>query len=308
MQQQRMIIGLLGLQGSGKTTVTHHLEKKGFAVITIAEKEPETDVDTLKLSSEQNYVIDHISTSQQMEFFKEKDDMILVRVEAPSDIRLERLIELRKQQEQREYAYDEVLTFEHEILAEEDQGKEQLLSLNKKANIILRNDQDLDTLYKKIDRMTTDISKKFTLKKPSDDSFYMEIAQVIAKKSRCLKRKVGAVLVKNKRILTLGFDDTPRNIKHCNENGCQACSKEDMQSPCLCNHAEENVIIQAAHHGMSTQDATLYTTDSPCLRCVQILINAGITELMFNEDIPLNDTAYSLLKTANITVRARKLT
>ncbi|MBI1972398.1 hypothetical protein HYS50_00140 [Candidatus Woesearchaeota archaeon] len=303
-----MIIGLLGLQGSGKTTVTHHIEKKGFAVITLAEKEPETDTHALKLSSEQNYVIDHISTSQQMEFFKEKDDLILVKVDAPSDIRLERLIELRKQQEQREYAYDEVLTFEHEILTEEEPRKEQLVSLSKKANIILRNDQDLETLYKKIDRMMTDISKKFTLKKPSDDSFYMEIAQVVAKKSRCLKRKVGAVLVKNKRILALGFDDTPRHIRHCNENGCPACNQGDLQSPCLCNHAEENVIIQAAYHGISTQEATVYTTDSPCVRCTQTLINAGITELMFNEDIPLNDTAYSLLKTANITVRARKLT
>ena len=106
----------------------------------------------------------------------------------------------------------------------------------------------------------------------------------------------------------MGFDDTPRRIIHCNENGCPACN--DLISPslhaCLCSHAEENAIIQAAHHGVSAQDAILYTTESPCLACTKIIINAGIKEIVFNQEHALAEMAYALLQQAEISVKPKK--
>src|SRR3989338_4119662 len=201
-----------------------------------------------------------------------------------AEIRVERLTEQHKQQNGKGSSFDDVLEFERNFLEDEEVVKQQLSPVLKAANIVIKNDSDKESLQGKIDRMFADITKKYTLKKPSEDGFFMEIAQVVAKKSYCVKRKVGAVLVRQKRILALGFDDTPRHIKHCNENGCPGCNKEGLQMQCLCNHAEENVIVQAAYHGVSTQDATVYTTESPCIRCTQILINAGIKELVFNEE------------------------
>ncbi len=299
-----MIIAMTGLKGAGKTTVANYLQKKGFAYITIPHFLSDEEIPFHKITQEMNYVIETITDIDQVDELKQKDDLLLVRIDALAEIRLERLME---QQNGKETSYDEVLEFERNMLEDEEVVKQQLTPVFKAANVVIKNDMDLNTLHKKVDHMLTDISKKFTLKKPSNDGLFMEIAQVVAKRSRCLKRKVGAVLVKNKRVLTLGFDDTPRHIKHCNENGCPACNKEGIQLQCLCNHAEENVIIQAAYHGVSAQEATVYTTDSPCIRCTQVLINAGIKELVFNEDAPLNEMTYALLKEANVGLKPRKI-
>ena len=304
----RMIIAITGLKGSGKTTVAQYLQKKGFNHITIPHFLSDERLPIEKINTEINHVAEYITDVDQIDLLKEKDEVLLVRVDAPAEIRVERLTEQHKQQNGKESSFDDVLEFERNLLEDEEVVKQQLSPVLKAANIVIKNDSDKESLQGKIDRMFADIIKKYTLKKPSEDGFFMEIAQVVAKKSYCVKRKVGAVLVRQKRILALGFDDTPRHIKHCNENGCPGCNKEGLQMQCLCNHAEENVIVQAAYHGVSTQDATVYTTDSPCLRCTQILINAGIKELVFNEESPLNEMTYALLKEANVSLKPRKLT
>ncbi len=298
---------MTGLKGAGKTTVAQYLQKKGFTYLSVPHFLADEEVPVHKINGEMNYILEEITDVDQIEAFKQKDDLLLVRVDAPAEIRLERMMEQQKQQNGKETSYDEVLAFERNILEDEELIKQQLAPVFKNANIVIKNDSDLETLHQKVDRMVTDVSKKFTLKKPSDDGFFMEIAQVVAKRSLCVKRKVGALLVKNKRILTIGFDDTPRHIKHCNENGCPACNKEGLQMTCICNHAEENVILQAAYHGLNAQDTTVYTTDSPCLRCTQVLINAGIKELVFNEEAPLNEMTYALLKEANVSLKPRKV-
>lgn len=303
-----MIIAMTGLKGSGKTAIAQYIEKKGFARITPPEVGAESASWFQTLSPDMNYVVDTIAEPERIDLLKQKDDVVVVRVESPAELRLERLIEQKKQVEEKEYSYDEVLEFEKIILDDEEALKQQLVLIVKTTNVIIRNDNTLEMLYKKVDQMMADLAKKFTFKKPSDDAFFMEIAQLIAKKSRCSKRKVGAALVKNKRILAMGFDDTPRRILHCNENGCPACN--DLTNPslhaCLCSHAEENAIIQAAYHGVSAQDAILYTTESPCLACTKIIINAGIKEIIFNQEHALTEMAYALLQQAEINVKPKK--
>jgi len=120
--------------------------------------------------------------------------------------------------------------------------------------------------------------------RPSWDIYFQDIAQIIARRSTCLRRQVGAVLVRDKRILATGYNGAPSGIKHCIETGCL---REEMKIPSgerheLCRglHAEQNAIIQAALHGVSIKGATLYCTNLPCLICAKMIINSGITRVV----------------------------
>lgn len=117
--------------------------------------------------------------------------------------------------------------------------------------------------------------------RPDWDEYFMDIVELVAKRSTCLRRSVGAALVRDKRILATGYNGAPSGLKHCLDVGCL---RERLQIPSgerheLCRglHAEQNAIIQAALHGVSVKGATLYCTNQPCIICAKMIINAGIT-------------------------------
>ncbi len=118
----------------------------------------------------------------------------------------------------------------------------------------------------------------------------MEIAELVSKRSTCLRRKVGAVIVKDKRILSTGYNGAPSGIKHCYETGCL---REKLKVPSgerheLCRglHAEQNAIIQAAYHGVEIKGSVLYCTNLPCIICTKMLINAGIIKIYYKDGYP----------------------
>ncbi len=126
--------------------------------------------------------------------------------------------------------------------------------------------------------------------RPGWDEYFMEIAQTVARRSTCKRRQVGAVAVKDKRILSTGYNGAPAGIAHCAETGCL---REQMQVPpgerhelCRGLHAEQNSIIQAAVHGVSIKGATFYVTHQPCVVCAKMLINAGAEKIIILEDYP----------------------
>ena len=126
--------------------------------------------------------------------------------------------------------------------------------------------------------------------RPSLDEYFMRIAKVVSSRSTCLRKKVGAVLVRDKRILSTGYNGAPTGMKHCSEVGCL---REQSHVPSgerheLCRgvHAEQNAIIQAALHGVSIEGATLYCTHQPCILCTKMLINAKIRRVVFREGYP----------------------
>lgn len=128
------------------------------------------------------------------------------------------------------------------------------------------------------------------MERPGWDQYFMDITAVVAKRSTCLRRRVGAILVKDKRILTSGYNGAPVGLKHCLEIGCL---REQMGVPSgerheLCRglHAEQNVVIQAAVHGIAIRDSICYSTHQPCLLCAKILINAGVRKVIFQGDYP----------------------
>jgi dCMP deaminase len=130
--------------------------------------------------------------------------------------------------------------------------------------------------------------KKVSEKKnrPSWQTYFMDITFLVAKRSTCLRRSVGALIVKDKRILSTGYNGAPTGIKHCIESGCL---REKLNVPSgekheLCRgiHAEQNAIIQAAYHGASIKDATLFCTNMPCSICAKMIINAGIKRIYYH--------------------------
>ncbi len=145
-------------------------------------------------------------------------------------------------------------------------------------------------------------------KRPSWDRYFIDIAKVVAKRSNCRRRHVAAVIVKDRRIISTGYNGTPKGIKNCDEGGCPRCSSDapsgEKLEECLCCHGEENAIVQAAYHGTSVNGATLYTTYSPCLLCAKMIINSGIAEVVYENRYSIDDTARKILKTAKIKIRA----
>jgi dCMP deaminase len=133
------------------------------------------------------------------------------------------------------------------------------------------------------------------LSRPSWPEYFMTIAKMVAKRSTCLRRHVGSILVKDKRILATGYNGAPTGLKHCAEVGCirQNTSIPSGERHELCRglHAEQNAIIQAAYHGISIAGSTLYCTNKPCVICSKMLINAGIVKIFYEKgyDDPLAD-------------------
>lgn len=126
--------------------------------------------------------------------------------------------------------------------------------------------------------------------RPSWDSYFLEIASVIAERSTCLRRKVGAVLVKDKRLLTTGYNGAPAGLAHCLEAGCIRQQKNipsgERHELCRGLHAEQNAIIQGALHGVSIKGADLYCTHHPCSLCAKMLVNAGTKRVILIKSYP----------------------
>jgi dCMP deaminase len=144
--------------------------------------------------------------------------------------------------------------------------------------------------------------------RPSWDEYFMEIAHVVAKRSNCSRRKVGAVIMNRNHILSAGYNGTPRGVKNCFEGGCPRCAGKTPSGKgldeCLCTHAEQNAICQAALHGVAIDGATLYVTISPCLICAKLIINAGIREVVYDGDYTaFLDTVKKMFKSAGVKYR-----
>ncbi|MCM8780550.1 MAG: cytidine/deoxycytidylate deaminase family protein [Candidatus Omnitrophica bacterium] len=145
-------------------------------------------------------------------------------------------------------------------------------------------------------------------KRPSWDEYFLEVADLVSRRATCIRRRVGAVLVKDKKILATGYNGAPSGLKHCIETGCirQKLKIPSGQRHELCRglHAEQNVLLQAALYGISTRGSTLYVTNQPCIICSKMLINAGIKEIVIADGYP-DELAKEFLRKAKIKVRTK---
>lgn len=126
--------------------------------------------------------------------------------------------------------------------------------------------------------------------RPAWDEYFMAITQLVATRSTCLRRQVGAIAVADRRILATGYNGAPSGLRHCLELGCLRQEKNipsgQRHELCRAIHAEQNVIVQAAYHGISIKGADLYCTDHPCVICAKMLINAGVKRIVYRSGYP----------------------
>ncbi|MBE3069288.1 MAG: cytidine/deoxycytidylate deaminase family protein [Acidobacteria bacterium] len=139
--------------------------------------------------------------------------------------------------------------------------------------------------------------------RPSWDDYFMTIADDVSRRSTCLRRRVGAILVVDRRLLATGYNGAPSGVPHCDESGClreqMAVPSGERHELCRGLHAEQNAIIQAAKHGVRIDGATLYTTLHPCSMCAKMAINAGVRRIVCREDYP-DDLGKTLLSQGGV--------
>jgi dCMP deaminase len=133
------------------------------------------------------------------------------------------------------------------------------------------------------------------IQRPTWDKYFMNIANEVAKRSTCERAQVGAVIVKEKRILTTGYNGSPRGLPHCSEAGCLMDNGHCVRTL----HAEQNAIIQAALHGIITEGATIYVTHQPCFLCAKMIINAGLVRIVYDKEYP-DDRSREFLEQAGV--------
>lgn len=144
------------------------------------------------------------------------------------------------------------------------------------------------------------------MKRPSNDEYFMSMAYLVSSRSTCIRRKVGAIIVKDKHILSTGYNGSPKGTRHCEELGC---IREQLKIPSgtrheLCRgvHAEQNAVAQAAYFGVSVNGGTVYCTTFPCSMCAKILINSGITEIVYDNGY-MDELSKELLAETDIKIR-----
>ena len=145
------------------------------------------------------------------------------------------------------------------------------------------------------------------MERPSWDEYFMEVAKLVATRSTCLRRQVGAVIVKDKCILSTGYNGASKGSAHCAEIGC---IRKELNIPsgqqldlCRAVHAEQNALVQAARHGVATEGASIYITVTPCFQCAKMLVNAGIKEVIVNGVYP-DERTQELFKEVGVELRS----
>jgi dCMP deaminase len=152
--------------------------------------------------------------------------------------------------------------------------------------------------------------------RPSWDEYFMKIAEDASMRSNCVRRKVGALIVKQRNIISTGYNGTPIGVKNCFEGGCSRCASDvepgQGYDTCICVHAEANAMLLAARHGNATEGGVLYTTLRPCFSCLKEAVQAGIEEIVYEEEGayggPLEDAYQMLVHDSGLRLRrfARK--
>lgn len=325
-----IIIGLTGRNAAGKTTAGEVLGARGFSYLSLSDvirdearargldpvRENLTalgnelrerhgpgalaELTVARMQPDRNYAVDSIRHPAEVLALRKAGSFSLFHIFAPLEARFARSVARNRAGDAT--TLPEFIRQEEREFASSNAAAQQLLETERMADRRIDNDGSLEDFTGRLGATLGELEVSF--KRPSWDQYFMDIARQVAARSNCMKRQVAAVIVSERRIISTGYNGTPRGVRNCNEGGCPRCntfseSGKNLEE-CLCSHGEENAIVQASYHGIAIRDATLYTTYSPCLLCSKMIINAGIRRVVYNEAYPLADTATSMLKEAGV--------
>ncbi len=328
-----MILGISGPNGAGKGEVVRYLVERSFYALSLSDvirdelasrglsETRERMIETgnalreahgpgvlaerllKKVLADRNYVIDSVRNPAEVAALRAAGARFrLIWVDADIHLRFERMRERARPGDPE--TVEQLIALEGRERASDNPAAQQLNKIQEMSDHTILNDGSLDGLHEKLQGLLTSMMR---FERPNWDEYFMSIARVVASRSNCVKRKVAAVVVKDRRIISTGYNGTPRGVRNCNEGGCPRCNAFGKSGvgldECLCSHGEENAIVQAAYHGTSLRGATIYTTMSPCLFCTKLILNSGIVEVVYNSHYPLGDVPLALLREADIVVR-----
>ncbi|VVB56586.1 Dephospho-CoA kinase [uncultured archaeon] len=270
-----MIIGLTGENCAGKDTLAEYLQKKGFHHLSLSdvirdalaeEGKPLTRENlvakgnelrakfgsgvlaqrlALQMQKGKHYTVVSIRNPAEVEELKKLPDFKLVYIYSDPHTRFVRMKSRGRDGDPR--TFDAFTRLESAEAANKDPSMQQLKIVIGLADKRLDNTGDLKLFYDAADHLLSELSSEFKVDRPTWDQYFMSIAQVISSRSNCMKRQVGAVIVRDKRIVSTGYNGTPRGVKNCNEGGCKRCNSfaesGTRLDECICSHAEENAIV-----------------------------------------------------------------
>jgi dCMP deaminase len=331
-----MIIGVTGLFASGKDCVAEVLEKMNFYHISLSDfireevklRKQEITRDNLiktgnelrtkygpeilakraleKVKDGENYVFTSIRNSLEVKKLQEREDFILINVVAADKERIKWIVARNREKDPKTL---QELKRKEKIESSNDSNNQQLHLTTKMAKVVIRNDSNLKKLGEKVEKLVKDYLFKLQDSRPNWDKYFMNLAEQVKLRCSCMSAKKGAIIVKDKMIISTGYNGSPKGIKHCSEGGCKRCTLRHLgkmksgvyKEPCICCHSEENAIVQAAYNGVSTNDAVMYCTYTPCVTCAKMIINSGIKKVITKIDYP-DDLGKELLKQSGVVV------
>lgn len=332
-----MIVGITGFFCSGKDTMADILRAKGFAHVSLsdiireelASRQMAVTIPNLtevgnelrrahepgvlaeralqRMDFGRNWVVTSIRHPAEVAALRRRIDFVLVFLDAPQKVRFERSQARARPGDPT--TLEEFIAWETRQLDphQGDPAAQAMAACRDLADERIENATDINDLRGKADAFVARGLVEYFLPRPSWDEYFMMIAEVAAIRGNCLRRRVGAVIVRNHQILSTGYNGTPKGITNCSDGGCPRCAGHAASGAsldeCLCVHAEENAIVQAAANGVAIRDGMLYCTLSPCSYCAKSIINAGIVEVVYGGNYALSPISAALFKEAGVKLR-----
>ncbi len=327
-----MIIGVAGTNAAGKSTVVKMLQERGFRTLSLSDlvREEATrqglphDRSVLqRLANEIRardgpgalmrealrrvrrpdlpLVIDSIRNPAEVEVLREHD-ALLIGVDAQPRIRFARAIEREARTGRSENAPTFEMFIEREgVERSDDPVGQQLHKVLAMADVIFFNDGAESELLERVTRVFSRMPETDARKLPWS-IYFMRIAHLVSRRSSCTTGHVGAVFVRNNKLVCSGYNGTPAGVPNCDEGGCARCNDPTVKSgeraeECLCVHAEQNAIFQAAKHGIPLAGAELYCTAHPCIACAKALVSVGVARVLYDRtyvQAPLSAQVFEL--------------
>ncbi len=323
-----MIIGVSGTLGAGKTEIARYLSFQGFkfidfkraynlipnvenlklnhnesSIITDRELKPEILFENLEDLIDHvtrnwltNFVLTDITTLAELDQLSKRPFFLHISIDAPLKIRY-----------QRHKAHYPQLSFTEFIETSDSQAYNQealIIEVISKASIkIINTSTIVENLYVQLSELNL---LDQTRLRPNWDAYFMRLADLAALRSNCMKRRVGCVIARDKRVIATGYNGTPRHMTNCNEGGCPRCNNGNGSgaalSTCLCLHAEENALLESGRDRIG-DNAVLYCNTCPCLTCSVKIVQSGIKEVVYSLDYSMDDTSSKVLKAGGVILR-----
>ncbi|KAI0788680.1 cytidine deaminase-like protein [Abortiporus biennis] len=272
-----MFIALVGTRFAGKSTVEDFLIKeKNFTPVRLVTstshsallfQTPDGLLDHITKNWRSDFVTVDLNTKDLLDTFVTRPFVLVVNVDAPLLIRFHR----------------------------GSKGIDRMVNLR-----VVNSFNTVSALHAHLNGL--DLTNNERLR-PTWDTYFMKLASLASHRSNCMKRRVGAILVRNNRILSTGYNGTPRGLTNCNEGGCIRCnSASETSDECVCLHAEENALLEAGRDRVG-DGSVIYCNTCPCLKCTIKIIQTGVKEVVYNLSYRVDDASAALFKQAGITLR-----